>query len=123
MIKTNKIPKVKQFSFPCFYGNWCGPGCSGPNRPIDGLDACCRSHDRCYRRRGWRNCNCDRQLTRCAEKYADPLTVRGRMALLIIHFFSKQNCHVLRRTASSKPWMNAKIFRQRRRIFCLFEKF
>ncbi|RNB55463.1 hypothetical protein EDM54_24940 [Brevibacillus borstelensis] len=33
----------KSRKFPCFYGNWCGPGCSGPEPPIDDVDAYAKS--------------------------------------------------------------------------------
>ena len=29
------------------YGNWCGPHRSGPNDPIDEVDAACKRHDYC----------------------------------------------------------------------------
>lgn len=54
---------VPQLSIPV-YGNWCGPG--HPKRgnppPIDAVDASCRRHDRCYSKRGYSNCRCDRNL-------------------------------------------------------------
>lgn len=53
----------------CLYGNWCGPGCSGPAAPIDGLDACCQTHDQCYITYGWFNCDCDRALMDCVFPY------------------------------------------------------
>ena len=29
------------------YGNWCGLGNNGLD-PVDGIDACCQTHDFCY---------------------------------------------------------------------------
>lgn len=44
------------------YGNWCGPGHSGPGAPIDDLDTACMHHDQCYSARGYFNETCDREL-------------------------------------------------------------
>lgn len=52
------------------YGNWCGPGHSGPAAPIDALDRACMAHDKCYSNNGinpsqpWtyisnKTCGCD----------------------------------------------------------------
>lgn len=56
----------RQFSLPCFHGNWCGPGC-GNGKPIDAVDQCCKTHDECYDDRGYWNCNCDRELVACIK--------------------------------------------------------
>lgn len=45
-----------------FYGNWCGPGHSGPGAPIDIIDYYCREHDYCYEDRGYFNCSCNQTL-------------------------------------------------------------
>ncbi|MEK3990447.1 MULTISPECIES: Parvovirus coat protein VP1-like protein [Robertmurraya] len=38
---------------PCYPGyRYCGPGCSGPGRPVNQLDALCMKHDACLRRYG-----------------------------------------------------------------------
>ena len=44
------------------YGNWCGPGNSGPGEPVNTLDRLCQQHDRCYANRGYFACSCDREL-------------------------------------------------------------
>jgi len=44
------------------YGNWCGPGQSGPGAPVDRVDQVCCRHDRCYSSRGYFDCKCDRDL-------------------------------------------------------------
>jgi hypothetical protein len=44
------------------YGNWCGPGHSGPGAPIDRVDQVCCRHDKCYGDRGSFDCSCDRDL-------------------------------------------------------------
>ena len=41
------------------YGNWCGPGHSGPADPIDKLDERCQFHDQCYAIEGYFSCTCD----------------------------------------------------------------
>jgi hypothetical protein len=43
------------------YGNYCGPGNRGGD-PIDGLDAACMKHDKCYFANGRNNCDCDKDL-------------------------------------------------------------
>lgn len=52
---------------PGFYGNWCGPGHSGPGEPVDQLDAACRDHDLCYGQGGYFNRECDLRLLRTIE--------------------------------------------------------
>ena len=50
----------------CFvYGNWCGPGCSGPSAPVDDVDRCCMVHDKCYDREGYFDCQCDIDVIEC----------------------------------------------------------
>jgi hypothetical protein len=44
------------------YGNWCGPGHSGPGAPIDPVDQVCCRHDKCYSKNGSLDCKCDRDL-------------------------------------------------------------
>jgi RHS repeat-associated protein len=78
-----------------YYGNWCGPDWTGGQGkpwnelteaeksnvkpPIDGLDACCMTHDKCYAscrddfpcdesNRGFCFKGCDRRLYRCGNQ-------------------------------------------------------
>lgn len=53
----------------CWYGNWCGPFCSGPSKWIDEVDHCCEIHDKCYEQRGWGNCSCDLEIAYCLLPY------------------------------------------------------
>lgn len=45
-----------------YHGNWCGPGHSGPEPPIDQLDAACMWHDNCYASWGYDCCSCDSNM-------------------------------------------------------------
>lgn len=54
---------------PCIHGNWCGPGCSGPDSPVDAVDSCCKAHDLCYDSLGYSSCSCDRRLKKCLKPY------------------------------------------------------
>ena len=51
---------------PIRHGHWCGMGVSGPEPPVDALDACCRAHDNCYTANGTDSCRCDRALHDCS---------------------------------------------------------
>jgi Phospholipase A2 len=64
------------------YGNWCGPGHSGPGAPIDPVDRVCCLHDHCYGDRGTLDCACDRDLVaRMPGAIADTRTsAAGRAA-------------------------------------------
>lgn len=70
---------------PCLYGNWCGPGCSGPGAPISAVDSCCKSHDNCYGSRGYFACSCDYQLHDCLYPYA---AAGSAWAILFISWYS-----------------------------------
>ena len=46
------------------YGKYCGPGHGDPSgcSPDDEVDAVCCRHDKCYNKRGYLDCGCDRDL-------------------------------------------------------------
>lgn len=46
------------------WGKYCGPGHSGPGKPIDYLDTACMHHDACYGRKGYFSVSCDKALIR-----------------------------------------------------------
>jgi len=60
---------------------WCGPGCSGPGAPTNSVDACCMSHDACYRRFGPSR-HCDQIFINCLQSKINPYTNQGRDAAL-----------------------------------------
>lgn len=74
--------------FPCFYGNWCGPGCSGPDAPIDDVDNCCKKHDKCYEKKGYFSKSCDKKLLECLRSKVDSRTAKGRAAGIIYSYYS-----------------------------------
>lgn len=59
------------------YYRHCGADCGddgsvGGGIPINPLDSCCRSHDRCYENFGYDDCECDQILGDCANGTIDP---------------------------------------------------
>lgn len=68
---------------------WCGPGCGGPGRPINDVDAACKAHDRCYKKYG-PCCKCDCLLLRSLRKKANTYTKKGRQALLLYEYMRLQ---------------------------------
>lgn len=73
----------KHFSLCVFPGyRWCGPGCSGPGKPINDVDACCYYHDRCLKK-GHPICYCDRQFLKCLRPKINRHTSKGRKAKLM----------------------------------------
>lgn len=78
--------EINEEGIPCIYGNWCGPGCSGPGDPISPVDACCKAHDICYGKRGYFSKSCDDELTDCLAPYV----VQGnKWAIIISKWFSR----------------------------------
>lgn len=74
----------------CIYGNWCGPGCSGPGAPISSVDTCCQTHDNCYGSRGYFACSCDLELQRCLNPY---VLQGSEWAIAISVWFQNQPCN------------------------------
>lgn len=80
--------KKRRTLLPCFYGNWCGPGCSGPDSPIDDVDRCCKKHDLCYTKNGYFSRSCDKKLLECLRPKIDLQTKKGRAAGVICSYYS-----------------------------------
>lgn len=80
--------KKRKRSLTCLYGNWCGPGCSGPDSPIDDVDNCCKKHDKCYEKNGYFSGKCDKKLLKCLRSKIDNETEKGRAAGIIYSFYS-----------------------------------
>lgn len=75
------------------WGNWCGPGHSGPGAPKDTLDTICMRHDKCYAARGYFDCYCDVQLKAEIDRYSSRMSWRERaMAAAIKVAFSATPC-------------------------------
>nr|WP_220095970.1 phospholipase [Siminovitchia fordii] len=64
---------------------WCGPGCSGPEGPINDVDACCMRHDICLKR-GIHPCLCDERFIECLLTKCDSNTSKGRIATIMYIF-------------------------------------
>jgi len=62
---TRALQKADAWPPVPIYGKWCGPN-YGSGDPINDLDTCCQTHDNCYAAKGYFNCNCDLDLTKCA---------------------------------------------------------
>ncbi|MGW6151311.1 hypothetical protein ACWFN4_28680 [Bacillus mycoides] len=75
---------------PCIYGNWCGPGCSGPSAPISKVDACCKVHDGCYGSRGYFACSCDKSLQTCLAPH---IMAGSEWAITLSAWFFNQPCN------------------------------
>lgn len=74
--------------FP-YWGNWCGPG-----KPIDALDAQCRTHDWCYGRRGYFACSCDNELrANIINNWSKMRSVARMKASAIFTFFTYSPCN------------------------------
>lgn len=91
LLESEGSPNLREDQ--CLYGNWCGPGhpkydgLTGPG-PIDGLDAACKRHDKCYRERGYMNCDCDLELL----KDIDEMISQNYTAHIIYDYFNVAPC-------------------------------
>ncbi len=76
------------------YGNWCGPG-HGGGPAIDAVDGACKTHDECYDRRGYLDCDCDKALTSALDRLIASRRITGRArraAVGIRAYFSASPC-------------------------------
>ncbi|TLS37007.1 phospholipase [Pseudalkalibacillus caeni] len=64
---------------------WCGPGCSGPEEPINEVDAACKAHDFCYKKYG-PSCKCDIAFMKQLEPLVNPYTEEGRHAQVMYQY-------------------------------------
>ncbi len=71
------------------YGNWCGPGHSGPGEPIDDLDRACMNHDKCYASKGYTTCSCDEDLLAEIRRIYDGISDKDKVAADAITTFFK----------------------------------
>lgn len=66
-LSKNDIIERMTRGFAPKYGNWCGDGHTQADRNywvFDGLDWACRTHDLCYRDKGYFNVECDKHFIR-----------------------------------------------------------
>lgn len=87
----NKYKKLKSTRF-CIFPDykWCGPGCSGPEQPINPIDAACKTHDECYESSKDR-CLCDQEFLQLLEQYTVDRTTEGRHARIISRYMKVQS--------------------------------
>lgn len=74
--------KAKATAFPA-YGNWCGPG-YGSGTPIDLLDTGCRSHDKCYKNKGYHKCSCDKTFLKYVQDNYSKMTGASQKAMAVV---------------------------------------
>lgn len=78
------LPTTAHVSLPV-YGNWCGPA-HGGGICIDSIDCACKTHDLCYDRYGYFNCQCDNDLITSLRGQS------GFVALAISAYFRTISC-------------------------------
>ncbi|MDV2580736.1 phospholipase [Alkalibacillus haloalkaliphilus] len=61
---------------------YCGPGCSGPGKPVNKVDRACRQHDKCYYA-GLNRRSCDQKFIRELDRLSSRCTREARHASAI----------------------------------------
>ncbi|WIY58990.1 hypothetical protein [Bacillus arachidis] len=79
----------------CLPGGYkhCGKNCGNGGRygggtPINGVDTCCRAHDRCYEMFGFDKCSCDNTFGDCVRPYKG----KYAMATAILAWLRVKSC-------------------------------
>lgn len=76
------------------WGNWCGPGHSGPGAPTDLLDTACMHHDKCYGKKGYFSCSCDQQLIdEIWRNFWKMKAAEKAMAVAVATYFDESPCN------------------------------
>lgn len=91
-----KISASWEWVTGCYPGyNHCGSDCGngagsrGGGVPVNGLDKCCLTHDRCWANFGKNDCQCDCNLIKCANKNKNSATL---VAIINSFFPRKSKC-------------------------------
>ncbi|MCH7322410.1 Parvovirus coat protein VP1-like protein [Solibacillus sp. MA9] len=75
----------------CYPGyRYCGPGCTGPGKPTNPVDACCKLHDECYSRNG-RTQYCDEMFYSCLSPKINNYSKTGRDAAMFTNIIKLRN--------------------------------
>lgn len=94
------------------HGKWCGPGHGFKGRPKDAVDAVCRLHDICCRRKGYgdpaekiQHCKCDRIIVRRMPSAIRRVrSSKGRVAGASIYaYFRNAPCWCKKRICITLP--------------------
>ncbi|MCS0787536.1 phospholipase [Cytobacillus pseudoceanisediminis] len=82
---------TRRKQIPCLFPGyrWCGPGCSGPDGPINGVDACCKVHDKCWAS-GRSKCCCDQAFLKCLKPKTNWPGEEGTIATIIYIYMKIQ---------------------------------
>ena len=85
-----KVKKGKTLSSTCIFPRykWCGPNCSGPDAPINDVDACCKAHDECLQ--VYSDCTCDRKFIKSLRSKINITTEKGKVAFLMYLYMKIQ---------------------------------
>jgi len=95
-MKKDANQAMAKISMP-IYGKYCGPGHSGPGTPIDALDKACQKHDKCYSKRGYFACSCDKELLSDVVSALPYLSGKGLVASVAIRtYFMNAPCNPLK---------------------------
>ncbi|WP_225229790.1 phospholipase [Sporosarcina quadrami] len=87
-MKRRRFKSPRLCIFPQY--KWCGPGCSGPGKPINRVDAACKAHDECYLSHKTR-CQCDKEFLQKLHPYTSDHTEEGRHARIITRYMKAQS--------------------------------
>ena len=71
------------------WGRYCGPGHSGPGKPKDLLDSLCKKHDKCYSKKGYFACSCDRALMKSILTNLKRMKGKQRKVAVAIYLYFK----------------------------------
>lgn len=103
------------------YGKYCGPGHGDRTyraRPVDAVDAVCKTHDQCWDARGNLDCRCDRKLIvgMHAAVVSPGVSALGRAyGAAAIAYFKRAPCVCRKKICYHVPVCNWRGCRMRRR--------
>ena len=76
----NRKKERKSQSGFCIFPSYkfCGPNCSGPGKPFNEVDDCCKKHDECLQKHP--QCYCDQKFRECLRPKVNLTSDKGRVS-------------------------------------------